>query len=310
MIVRISIPIVCLIIGVWPLAAQDSTKYKPIWFSASADKVLKQASLVKITNAGDYKDETGIVILCGGSTPKFVDSANVSQIQFGVDDKGKPADIMVLTDMTKITGEVKSSFRIEDKLIQSPFSRANLKVILFPPKKQGKPAAQDCKVSAEGSSLIPSSTPLSEPVRCHLLYCMGGAHYAQINDFGNESPYQSSSRYAKVAPGMKLIVRSDGNWELDYNMLALSGPVQANWELKIRYQDEFGSHREIPLQTSSFRINQTKSKEQKIQDISHTGNHPAIRDYFANICATGSYCRTGHIQFVTETDVDFEDSSN
>jgi len=143
-------------------------------------------------------------------------------------------------------------------------------------------------------------------VSTHPLYFTEGAHFAQLNNFG-DGPYMSSSRYAKVAPGMKLTVQSDGYWKLEYRMLTMSGPAQANWELTIRYQDEFGVPREIPLQTFARRIYLSKDTDTTIQNIFHSGNHPAISDHFGSICTTGRLLRKGHIQFLTDNELTGED---
>jgi hypothetical protein len=146
---------------------------------------------------------------------------------------------------------------------------------------------------------LPGSYGASANIRSHSLYVMDGAHYGQMNDFG-DGPYLSSSNYAKVLPGMKLTVSSDGYWKLEYRMLTMSYPAHANWELKIRYLDEFGSPREIPLQTFPRRIYQTKDTDTTIQNVSHSGSHPAIQEFFSQIRTTGRLSRTGHVRFETD----------
>jgi len=168
-------------------------------------------------------------------------------------------------------------------------------------------------LSPPRAQLLPEANGVSPKALSHSLYVMDGAHYGQINDFG-DGPYLSSSCYAKVLPGMKLTVQNDGYWKLEYRMLTMARPVRAYWELKIRYLDEFGSPREIPLQTFARHVNQIRDTDNTIQNVWHSGSHPAIQEFFGNISTTGCLLRIGQIQFQTDNpsglDIAKEDDSN
>ena len=243
-----------------PVAAQERQKGVSIWYSlAGKDPTLKPATLT-VVNQKPHKKKTGIVILVGmKKIPETIDLDEVEQLQF--DPKNSKNDKVIFTDKKKqsITGEIISSFSIEDARV---YESADLGIILFPHKKTTEIVAEPSSGDASTRHPEPKSPPLFPfwdlpkvtmisgsasckfPKQCTLEECARkehlftwihrfktAVHFPQprFSDAGDRHDTPGTAIYE----GMQIVVASDGRYEVAFNATTPRIPVTLRLQLSV-----------------------------------------------------------------------------